>query len=307
MMQKIFWKPSSKGAVFNEPFHWHDMLCFVLCLTGLQWFLREVYARRKVTIVNYHNPSRAVFESHMKSFSRYYSFVSMDQVIAALDKKKFNALPRKPLLITLDDGHAGNARLFPILHKYKVPAVIYVVAGLVNTKRGFWFKKLPHTYAAMKKLKEMPDSERRTILRSTYGHEDNREYEEAAALSAAQLKEFIAIGGTVGSHTVFHPLLSRCEDQVGRGECEKSRSILEAMTGEPVRDFALPNGDFDNRTQSWLKEAGYRTCRTIAPGWVTVNSDPMELPNFGVSDNASVSKAMVQASGLWSILKGLKS
>ncbi|MCD6474799.1 MAG: hypothetical protein J7K85_00880, partial [Anaerolineaceae bacterium] len=75
------------------------LACCLLRWCGLPWFFREVYARHKVTIINYHNPGPEVFASHIRYFSRHYSFVSIDQVIDALEQKEFSTLPVKPLLI----------------------------------------------------------------------------------------------------------------------------------------------------------------------------------------------------------------
>ena len=282
---------------------WQEIACLGLRLTGIPWFLREVIARRKVTIINYHDPRPDVFARQMAFFAKTYSFIAIDQLAQALEASDFSDLPAKPMLVTLDDGHIGNARLFDTIRKYRIPAVIYAVAGVVDTKRGFWFDQLPHGGTEMTRLKALPDRQRRAALEATYGHTDRHEYAAAAALSAEQLREFIALGGIVGSHTVFHPLLNNCEQAVGRDECTRSRKILEEMLDQAVRHFALPNGNGDETTRSWLTDAGYVTCRTTKAGWVTPDSNPLGLRNFGIADTAGVHKAAIQACGLWDLLK----
>jgi peptidoglycan/xylan/chitin deacetylase (PgdA/CDA1 family) len=280
-----------------------NFFCLCIKLTGIPWFLRETYARNKVTIINYHNPTPEVFGRHMATFSRLYSFVTIDQVTTALEKRDFTALPPKPLLVTIDDGYIGNAQLFNIIEHYHVPAVIYVVAGVVESKRGFWFDRLPHGSSEMKQLKAMPDHERRTAIEHKYSHTDVSEYGSASALSAEQLKEFISIGGTVGSHTIFHPLLSNCDDTIGRKECVESRRILEETLDVPVKHFALPDGNGDIRVNEWIRNAGYLTCRTINPGFLAAVDEPLSLPCFGMADNAGINKAVLQATGIWYMLK----
>jgi peptidoglycan/xylan/chitin deacetylase (PgdA/CDA1 family) len=280
-----------------------DIIMFALRLTGISWLLREVYVRRKVTIINYPDPSPEVFARHMAVFSRVYSFISIDQMTRALENNDFSDLPLEPMLVTLDDGHVGNAMLYETIRLYRIPAVIYAVAGVVDTCCRFWFRVLPADRHDRDFIMNQPDAERRSILQRDYDHLDDREYETAEALSAAQLREFIILGGTVGSHTIFHPLLSRCDDEMGRKECRQSRVILEEMLDTPVRHFALPRGDADNRTRAWVLDAGYSTCRTTKPGWVTRISDRFALPDFGVSDAASINKALVQACGLWDGIK----
>ncbi len=284
---------------------WHDVFCLGLRATGVPWFLREVYARHRVTIINYHNPAREVFACHMKAFSRLYSFVGIGDIARALRTRDFSFLPPKPLLVTLDDGHIGNIELLDVLKQYKVPAVIYAVAGVVDTCRAFWFDLLPHGGSVMRKVKCLSDSERRNLLWREYGHTDEKEYGSAAALSRRHLLALIEAGAQIGSHTTFHPLLQQCSDEVGRWECVESRRRLTTLLGEPVEHFALPDGSADERSREWIADAGYTTCRTTAPGWVTPDTDLFTLPNLGIADDAGIHKAIVQASGLWSLIKRL--
>jgi len=281
------------------------IICRLLCWSGLPWFIREVYARRKVTIVNYHNPKPDLFEKHLQYYRGHYTFVNIDQVIGAIKNRTFSQLPIKSLLLVFDDGYIENVDLFPILQRYRVPAVIYVVAGVVNTMRDFWFDRLPHHSEAMRNLKDLPDDERRMKLKNDYNHWDEKEYGRQSALSSDQLKSFVDIGGTVGSHTLFHPLLDHCKPDVGFWECSESRDRLENLVGKPVVHFALPNGNGNEEVLDWVRRSGYHSCRANYPGWVTSKTSPFFLPNFNISDSADIYKAEIQACGLWYIFKRL--
>jgi poly-beta-1,6-N-acetyl-D-glucosamine N-deacetylase len=276
----------------------------LLCRLGLPWLIREVYARRKVTIIDYHDPRYEVFESHARFFASHYNFVSIDQIVEALKKGSFRDLPDKALLITFDDGYAGNAELFPILKHYSIPAVIYMVAGVVDTKRHFWFNSVPSRRSeTMKALKSVEDKERRERLRNEYDYWDEKEYETIDALTSEQIKEFVDIKGTIGSHTYSHPLLDHCDEATGYWECSVPREQLKTLAEREILDFALPNGNWNNAVLEWVKRAGYRSCRTIEPHWVTLKTSPMLLPSFGIDDAADVDKATMMACGLWYIFK----
>lgn len=281
----------------------HVIVNIILRVTFLPYLLREVYARNKITLVNYHDPEAKVFERHMRKFSRIYSFIDIETLADALRKRNFGNLPVKPLLVTLDDGHRGNAKLFEIMKKYNVPAVIYFVAGVVNSNRHFWFKTIGSIKSDCTELKRIRNEERLRRLKERFNHMDELEYRTRQALSIREVNEFLAVGGTAGSHSVFHPMLNRCEDEVILNECIESRRITEALTGSPVLHFAYPGGAWDNRIKELVRRSGYRTARTTDPGWVTATTDPLALPNFGISDDAGVSKAIVQASGLWGMMK----
>jgi len=282
------------------------LTCHLLNWSGLPWLIREVYARQKITIVNYHNPTPDIFEEHVKFYVRNYSFVSIDMVAATLKEGTISHLPPKPLLITFDDGYAGNAHLIDILKRYRIPAVIYAVAGVVGTHRHYWFDKLPHHGQAMHTLKNIPDSERRMRMQLDYDHWDEKEYDNAVALSSEELDAFLGSEGTVASHTLFHPLLDQCQEDVGFYECQMSKDYLESLLGRPVVHFALPNGNYNESVLDWVRRSGYGTCRTTSPGWVTPKTSPFRLPVFGISDTADSEKAAIQACGLWSVLKALR-
>jgi len=279
------------------------LVCRLFCWSGLPWLLRERYARHKITIVNYHNPIPEIFKQHARFFYKNYSFVSIDQVVCSLKKSDLSSLPPKPLLLTFDDGYAGNALLFPILRHYKIPATIYTVAGVIGTNRHFWFDKLPHHGEDMRTLKQIPDNMRRKRMKMDYDHCDEKEYDSPVALSIADINSFADLGGTVGSHTLFHPLLDKCEQVTGIDECQISKITLEKLTGKHVIHFALPNGNLNEDVLQWICNAGYQSCRTTKPGWVNPDTSPFLLPTFGIDDNADTCKAALQACGLWSLLK----
>lgn len=301
---KVLEKALIDGMAEHNMSTWKkEIICLFLRMTGIPWLFREFHARRKVTIINYHDPAPDVFEKHIRLFSRLYSFIHIDDVVAALEEKDFGKLPPKPLLVTLDDGHKGNAKLFEIIKKYNIPTVLYATAGVVNSNRHFWFKVDGLTPVDTLYLKTLDDKQRRQLLSEKYNHTDDKEYSEPHALSALELQMLNNAGVTIGSHTMFHPEVSKCSDEIGMHECCKSKEVLANIADCEIKHFAYPSGSYDTRSKEWLQKAGYKTARTIRPGRVTKKTNVFELPNFGISDDASVSKAIVQASGLWDMLK----
>jgi peptidoglycan/xylan/chitin deacetylase (PgdA/CDA1 family) len=266
---------------------------------------RKLFARDKVTIVQYHDPAPDVFIRHMDAFSRKYTFIDIETLAKAIESKDFAGLPPRPMVVTLDDGYKSNADLLEIVRDYQIPVVIYAVAGIVNTNRHFWFKTPSCSQSEIRKLKNCQDQERRIILKQR-GHYDEREYEERQALSSREIHKLLASERIViGSHTMSHPQLTMCNQEVGLRECVESKKVLEAITQGPVLHFAYPDGESDERARAWVRAAGYRTARAAKFGWVGADSNVMELPCIAISDDASVNKALVQASGLWGMIKRL--
>lgn len=280
-----------------------DTLCCLLRWSGLPLLIRETIARRQVTIINYHDPSPEVFAAHLAYFNNHYRLVSLDDVCSALHDKNFSRLPDKPLVITLDDGHRGNIKLLEIIEQGHVPVLIYAVAGVIGTNRHFWFKLQGFVAGQIKKLKDSNDQSRREILLKEFGYTDDAEQVEGQALSVDELKRLKNGGVSIGAHSMTHPMLTKCSSEVVLDEIVTSKRLLEELFGGKVRHFAYPAGDWNDEIKQMVKKTGYVSARTIHPGFVNPSSDLYALPNFGISDDASLNKAIIQASGIWSFVK----
>ncbi len=229
----------------------------------------------------------------------------MDRLAQAILAGQWSALPKKPLVISFDDGYIGNKFLFDALEQHRVPAIMYLVAGAINTNRRFWFNVAPANSQTMTKLETIEDSARRDILRSDYFHTDQREYTAREALNTEEINRFIAAGGILGAHTMSHPVLTKCPEKTAAFESEESKKVLEQLFDCNVHHFAYPHGIWNSNVRECVHNAGFTSARATTPEWVTPDSDILVLPSFGISDDAGLSKAIVQSCGLWALLKKL--
>lgn len=73
-----------------------------------------------------------VFEEQIQTLlSDSYTFITMDELADYLDGKR--SLPPKPVILTFDDGYKDlYTDVLPILRKYRVKAVAYIVSGFVD-------------------------------------------------------------------------------------------------------------------------------------------------------------------------------
>ncbi len=83
------------------------------------------------------------------------------------------------------------------------------------------------------------------------------------ALDWHMLREMMANGVTVGSHTKSHVLLANEPADVVKEEVEGSRRELERQLGVSIDHFAYPDGSFDANAIAAVARAGYRTAHTI--------------------------------------------
>jgi peptidoglycan/xylan/chitin deacetylase (PgdA/CDA1 family) len=261
--------------------------------------LYRLLLRRRVTILVYHNPSPTAFGRHLAFLSRHFAFITLDDLGEALSRRDFSGLPPFPLVITLDDGHAANYRLLDAFKTSGVTPVIYCCSGIVGTSRRFWWNS---GIGDVEFLKTLPADKMQALLKKETGYEPEREYETRDALSAAELIEMLPYI-TVGSHTRFHPILPQCDDSRCKEELTGSRADLERLLGRPVRHLAWPNGDYGARELQIAAAAGYTTIRTIRHGWVTPDSDPLDLRAVEVQHDASLDVLRAEIIGINAFLK----
>lgn len=273
---------------FKESAGWIVRCC------GMGGVLRTLLHRRRVAFLVYHDPLPGVFAQHAGWLARHYRFVSLDMVVNALESGDWSAVPYHALVITFDDGHRNNAILARLFQQYGISPVIYLCSQIVNTRRHFWWNEVPGQAESFKELEH--DAFLRK-LHETAGYSPEMIYGDRQALAA---EELVALKPHVcfGAHTRFHPILPRCSEVEAREEIGQSRIELESILKCPVEHFAYPNGDFSARDVALVKKAGYRSARTIQPGWNGPGTDPFLLRAFVVEDDASLNGLALRLSGI---------
>jgi peptidoglycan/xylan/chitin deacetylase (PgdA/CDA1 family) len=281
-----------------------EAIAMGLRASGIPLLVRHAVARRKATILVYHDPPPDVLESHLRYLVRRHSFVTLDRLVDAIHARDWSGMPPHSVVLSIDDGHRGNAGLGPLFEKYGVRPTLYLVSRVVGTSRHFWFR---HVGEACYALMPHANARRLAVLHERFGFTQTSEYapEGRQALST---EEIAALRGSVdfGSHTCFHPILTTCTDEECERELRDSKRDLEALLGHECRHFSYPNGDYSERELRMTREAGYLSARTVDVGWNDVNTDPYRLRIIGVTDDASLNVLAVQLSGLSMFLRYLR-
>lgn len=279
-----------------------DLVFKILRLSGLPFLFRELLQRNRVTIVMLHDPAPDVAERAFLYLKKHYRLIGLNTFLEAHSSGSLNSLPKKSLVITLDDGHIRNHDLLPVLKKHQIPVTIFLCAGIVDTRRHFWFLE---QFSGMDKeqLKQVPNQERLATLAKA-GFEQEREYENAQALSKAQITDMKALVN-FQSHTSFHPCLHTCSDVEAHSEIFQSKKILEQEFGLPINAIAYPNGDYSQRDMELIKAAGYAGAIAVDFGFNSRHTNPYRLKRLSIDDTDHVDAIAVKASGLWTLLLGL--
>lgn len=97
-------------------------------------------------------------------------------------------------------------------------------------------------------------------------------------MNEADLKDLVAAGMEIGSHSHTHPELKNLSVEQQKEEITVSKQILESITGRPVYSFAYPFGSVPVDYKALLRNAGYKYGVSIYQRFET----PLALRRFGI-------------------------
>ena len=134
-------------------------------------------------------------------------------------------LPRKPVIITFEDGYVETYTLvLPILQELGMKAVVFVVAD-AGIRSSVWDRVQPEAVTPL--------------------------------LSDDQILELHAVGFEIGSQTLHHVRLPGLPREKAWEEISGSRMALEILLNAPVRSFTYPFGLLDDQVKAIVKEEGF--------------------------------------------------
>jgi peptidoglycan/xylan/chitin deacetylase (PgdA/CDA1 family) len=87
-----------------------------------------------------------------------------------------------------------------------------------------------------------------------------------ADLTGPMIRQMLADGWELDSHTLTHPDLTAVDPARLRREVTRSRQLLRRRFGVPVDFFCYPAGRFDARVVRAVRAAGYLGATTTQPG-----------------------------------------
>jgi len=186
----------------------------------------------------------AVFRSHLRTIERLgFTPVTFEDYALYLDGRL--NLPKKPILITFDDGYVDTLHTaLPILREFGMKAVVFVLAD-----------------PAMK----------------TNSWDAGKGITQAPLMTAEQIIELHAAGIEIGSHSLTHPHLTELTKERAWEEISRSRVLLEILLNAPVRVFAYPYGDLNAEVRHLVGEAGYRFGCGVYTGPPSIGDDHFDI------------------------------
>jgi colanic acid/amylovoran biosynthesis glycosyltransferase len=189
------------------------------------------------------------FRSHARWLARHRRVVDLATAIRLMDRR--GRLPRGVTALTFDDGLTGvHEHALPVLRSLRLPATVFVVGRSVTGDRTVdWIDDPP------------PDDPLET-------------------LDPEQLRELVAAGIEIASHSHAHKVLPTLEPRACEEDLRTSREVLEELVRAPVPHLAYPRGRYDREVQAAAQRAGYSHAFALPEAAEAIG--PYALPRVGV-------------------------
>ena len=123
-------------------------------------------------------------------------------------------------------------------------------------------------------------------------------------LSTAQMKEMLAHGIEIGSHTRRHAYLPGILGKTLVEEIHGSKDMLERELGVTIASFAYPSGGFTDEAKRMVQQSGYASACTTNRGTDRFNHDVYELKRIRFSEQDDrVDYLWMKLSGFYNLFR----
>ena len=183
-----------------------------------------------------------------------YETIDLDTLVRARAGK--GSLPRRPVIITFDDGYQGSVdHAVPVLRAHNFTACFFLVAGLMGESSRWMISELGVDLPLMS-------------------------WDTARKLGGE--------GFQFGAHTMTHPRLTGVDSASCLTELADARKYIEQEMSRPALHLAYPFGAYDRRVQALAAEAGYVTACSTRPGLSPADDDLLALHRVSVYGHDSI-------------------
>lgn len=252
------------------------------------------------------------FEHHLRYLKRHYKVVSLSSAVSQFQSD--GKVPSHTAVITIDDGYRDAYEVaFPLLHKYQMPAAIFVVTDFLDHNIWLWTDKLRFVLIRTQKQhfeyqlgetfikRELTDRRSRldaaavinSYLKSIGNNEKDKAIDELSRffdvpipeqpttefepLKWDELRKLERGGIEIGSHTRTHPILTKIPLAQVRWELRTSKARMEEMLGHEVPLFCYPNGIHNSDIRQETRLSGYTSAVSASPGFCDAEDDLFAL------------------------------
>lgn len=233
-----------------------------------------------------------------KKIVTYHKISNQHQLAA-----HFNIYREKNILVTVDDGDISfYQHMFPLLKAYKIPSILFVITGLIDTKIPFWWDEIVYLLGPEEgekkvwEVKTWPNHKRVAYLQELR-HTLGKAPLEQLQLTTAQLQEMQEAGVTIANHSHTHPMFDQCTEEELRAEFRNSKQFFEERGLRGWELFAYPNGNYSALTERVAKEEGIQYAFLFDHKLPDKKINPYRISRLSITDQTSVNKLHFILSG----------
>lgn len=227
-------------------------------------------------------------------------------------------VPAGHVVITFDDGYANNLAIAkPVLERYDAPATLFLMTAAMDSL-GFWWDRLERTVmeadflptilyiplpdrtleiaiegvdrthiflAIWSRLREL-DADHRDMAVSYMASVLGVQRADPALrpLTTDEVQQLDHGILSVGAHTHRHLRLPQLGPAELIREIVDSKAICENLLDTRVTAFSYPFGDYDDRVQVAVAEAGLTLACTMVPRSIQSDDHCLALPSIAVGN-----------------------
>ncbi len=206
-------------------------------------------------IRDWHSVSEQNFKKQLRLLDTFdFTAITFEDYHLYLQGKL--TLPKKPVILTFDDGHLETYEVaVPILKEFDMRAVIYVI-GNRNLKYAFW---------------------------------DQRDGTHVLPLmSEDQILDIYSDGFEIGAQTMSHPELPNLTKEEQVEEITGSKQSLEALLRKEILSFAYPYGCLSQECRSIVQEAGFKFACGVYTGPPKFGTDLYNIRRLTIGNNTGI-------------------
>lgn len=263
----------------------------------------------------------AVFEQQLQLLAESYNVITIDAFIDHIGGVK--PAPPNSVLITVDDGYEDFYDIaYPLLKKYKMPALVFVTTNFINQIEWMWPDKLRYILTEKSTqlsgildlgdhlidLSAVPETldQQWNLIADNFLLLPNIAREKAlnkladivnvsvpevpvdeySAMSWDQLREVQQWQVSIGSHACSHDCLITYSKERLETELLESKRQIEQQLGNTVKAFCYPNGleqDYNQQAVDQLVADGYSV--SFVAHHQPGQFDKMRIRRFATSNN----------------------
>lgn len=206
-----------------------------------------------------------------------YSPIRQQDLLEFMEGGKEVLLPKKSVLITIDDGYESNYELaYPVIVEEQFFATIFAVTANVNKEMKYLSR------ITWPQSREMMQSGRIDIQSHTFEshyYGKTADDKEAAATTAP-----LVIDGQLETDGQYKQRM--------RDDLMTAKTKLEEQLHHNVFSFAYPYGSYNDELIKLLHETGHKVMYTVEEGAIRKGMDLAKLPRVNVAGPYSAAKLL---------------